>query len=385
MSSVLEYMTWRGDITFQVDRLNEVDNLIFSMLSYLNFGAPKNGISIKELSKKYFASRGMDDSKLQKEKSYSDMIVMVENLLRKAAKSDRFKDIILTEYISKYDEINQSQFCAMCFVIDEDNIFVAFRGTDDTILGFKEDFNMSFSTPVFGQIESAKYLKRIIESNSHKNIYVGGHSKGGNFAVYSVVGLPEKDRERIRRIFNNDGPGFSKEMIESDAYRDTVKKVSKILPVDSVVGILMYDNEQYSVVEAIGNNGFIQHNGMNWKVVGKSFVRAKKLSDESNRIDITLKTWLENLSHEERVIFVDEFYEIIKNSTNAVRTGDITNKKLKSAIKIIKEMSSLEPERREQLSSIFSLFLKTDFEMRTKKKKSILVKNKGRKIRFDRK
>lgn len=380
MSNLADYINWRGDISFEKDGLNEVDNLIFSMLSYLNYGTPKNGMTLEELCVKYFKSKGKYNIELQKEKSYTDMIVSVENLLVRVSKSVRFRNIVLTEYINKYDEINQSQFCAMCFVIDDKNIYVAYRGTDDTILGFKEDFNMSFSTPIFGQLESVKYLKNILKKYRHENIFVGGHSKGGNFAVYSVVGLSKNERDRINLIFNNDGPGFSKETIELEAYKDTVKKVQKILPVDSVVGILMYDDEKYTVVDSIGNTGFIQHNGMNWRLQGKYFIRKKCLSKESRHIDSTLKKWLESLSYDEKVIFVEEFYEIIKNSTNAVRTGDITNQKLKSAINIIKSMTSLDQERKDQLSNIFGLFIKTDIEMRKKKRKKVLAKKKLLKI-----
>lgn len=365
MSNIKDYIDWRGDITFEQSGFNEVDNLVLSMISYLNFGTPKSGMTFEEIYEKIFTNRKVSNKIV--EKSYSDMISDIDQLFEKAALSNRFKNVKLCDFISIYDEIKESQFCAMSFFIDEETLYVAFRGTDDTLIGFKEDFNMSFSTPVSGQIESVKYLKRILSKYSVSNIYIGGHSKGGNLAVYSAYGLDENERARITKIFNNDGPGFSKEIMEEPNYLATASKVQKILPERSAVGILMYDKEEYTIVESEGPTGLIQHNGLNWKLKGTQFIRKEELHKESVNLDKTLKMFLERLSYDEKVIFVEELYNVLRGSTNATKTGDITHQKLKTTINLIKGVNQLDSEKRDLLTNIFGVLFKSGLEIRHKK------------------
>ncbi|MBC2576714.1 Mbeg1-like protein [Peptostreptococcus canis] len=354
MDNIMDYLNWRGDLTFEQDEINEVDNLIFCELSYLNINT-SGGSTLEEVANRYF----QNDTLNEKERKSTSLITRIEGLLRKASNTNRFRKVVVSDFISKFDEIKEVQFCAMCFKFKDDSIYIAFRGTDDTLVGFKEDFNMSFSTSIYGQEYSAKYLRSIMKKYKKEKIFVGGHSKGGNFAVYSVMGLDDKNINRVEIVYNNDGPGFSSEVVISSKYKKTVKKVKKIMPKSSVVGILMKDNENRKLINAIGSTGFIQHDGFNWEVKGNKFVEEKRLTKDIVFIDKTLKHWLENTSDEEKAAFVDEFYELIIKTTKAKRISEISNKRLKVAIKILMEMSDLEPEKRELMLKMISQFVKS--------------------------
>jgi len=243
MNNIMDYLDWRGDIGFDQDGLNEVDNLIFSMVAYLNFDMIKGAQTIEEASKAY-----KDSKKRGTSKESRDFIKKIERLLDKLAKTQRYRGVTISDYMYKYDHDNESQFCAMTFSLG-DWIYVAYRGTDESLVGFKEDFNMCFSAPVMAQKDAVAYLRQVLNKYRDQEVYTGGHSKGGNLAVYSHVGIDGEYRKRIVKIFNNDGPGFTEEILKTPAYRETTKKVIKLLPHGSVVGILMDDEEEYYETE----------------------------------------------------------------------------------------------------------------------------------------
>ncbi len=360
MNNIMDYLDWRGDIGFDQDGLNEVDNLIFSMVAYLNFDMIRGAQTIEEASKAY-----KDSKKRGTSKESRDFIKKIERLLDKLAKTQRYRGVTISDYMYKYDHDNESQFCAMTFSLG-DWIYVAYRGTDESLVGFKEDFNMCFSAPVMAQKDAVAYLRQVLNKYRDQEVYTGGHSKGGNLAVYSHVGIDGEYRKRIVKIFNNDGPGFTEEILKTPAYRETAKKVIKLLPHGSVVGILMDDEEEYSIVKAKGDNGIVQHDGFNWDIKGTKFVKKDKFTDQSIRINQTLKLWLASLDREERNKFIDEFYGLIVKSTDASILGDISGKEIQSALAIVKNINSMDEESKKILVSAIKKLLKSTSEARGK-------------------
>lgn len=367
MNTIMEYLDWRGDLSFDASPFNDVDNLILAELSYLNMPKVEGKSTIEKVAKRYLEINNVGDK--DDKRTVSNLIRRIEKLFIRVAKTDRFSNVVVSDYINKFDEVKQSQFSAMLFTISERLAYVAFRGTDDTLIGFKEDFNMSFSTQVQGQIDSVKYLKYILEKYKDKKIIVGGHSKGGNFAVYAVASLEDEQRDRIIQVYNNDGPGFAEEFINSKGYEKTVNKVKKFLPKGSVVGILMNDNEKYYVVNAKGNTGFTQHDGLNWEVLGTEFVTVKNLNDQSVFFDETLKKWLDSLDEKEKTEFVDSVYYLVKGSTSATRYTDITNNRMKSSIKILKGIADMDDEKKEVIQGIIYKLIKSGTEVRRKEER----------------
>lgn len=372
LNNIIDYIDWRGDLTFKQSGFNEVDNMIFSQISYLNLGVIKGEMSIEELGQRY--EKEIKNRNITQSSYIASLITRIEKMFMKAYKSNRFKDVLVSDFVNKFDEINESQFSAMTFIIDEDTIYVAFRGTDDTIVGFKENLNMSFSAPVPGQIDSVSYLRGILNKYDKKNIIVGGHSKGGNFAVFAVSGLTQEERDRISIVYNNDGPGFTEKILNSYGYKDTVKKVKKYLPKDSFVGILMDDEEEYIVVNASGASGILQHDGLNWEVRGSEFVKRKSITEKSEFVDKTVKYWLEGLNKEQREAFVDELYRIVKKSTNANRLNDISENRLSATYNFIRKMTNMDNEKKDMMQDTVMRLIHSGSEVKKEKKERKKVK-----------
>lgn len=372
LNNIIDYIDWRGDLTFKQSGFNEVDNMIFSQISYLNLGVIKGEMSIEELGQRY--EKEIKNRNITQSFYITSLITRIEKMFMKAYKSNRFKDVLVSDFVNKFDEINESQFSAMTFIIDEDTIYVAFRGTDDTIVGFKENLNMSFSAPVPGQIDSVSYLRGILNKYDKKNIIVGGHSKGGNFAVFAVSGLTQEERDRISIVYNNDGPGFTEKILNSYGYKDTVKKVKKYLPKDSFVGILMDDKEEYIVVNASGASGILQHDGLNWEVRGSEFVKRKSITEKSQFVDKTVKYWLEGLNKEQREAFVDELYRIVKKSTNANCLNDISENRLSATYNFIRKMTNMDNEKKDMMQDTVMRLIHSGSEVKKEKKERKKVK-----------
>ncbi len=368
MNNIIDYIEWRGDLTFQQSAFNEVDNLIFAQISYLNLGVIKGQVKIEELGKIYRKKIVSRENK--SENDVSDFTERVEVMFLKASESRRFKDVLVTSFVNKFDEVRESQFSAMTFIINDDLMYVAYRGTDDTLVGFKENLNMSFSAPVPGQMDAVRYLKSILERFGQSEVIVGGHSKGGNFAVFAVTQLTDRERERISTIYNNDGPGFTENILNSEGYKKTVGKVKKYIPEDSFVGILMDDEEECTVVSASASSGILQHDGLNWDVKGTEFIRKESVSKKSAFVDKTIKHWLEGLNREEREEFVNELYAILKKSMNANCLNDIFRNRFKSTYYFIKKMGSLEEDKREMLQNTVLKLIQSGSEIKREEKEN---------------
>ena len=368
MDTIVDYIDWRGDITFEQSGFNEVDNLIFSQIAYLNLGVVKGMVPISELGERYIKMMAARDG--NPDVYVSPLTTRVEKMFLKAAKSRRFKDVKVTDFVNKFDEVKESQFSAMTFIIDEKTVYVSYRGTDDTIVGFKENLNMAFSAPVPGQLDAVEYLKSILSKFDHEEILVGGHSKGGNFAVYAVSGLNDIQRERIKTVYNNDGPGFTENILNSHGYRETVGKVKKYIPKDSFVGILMDDEEEYIVINAHGSSGILQHDGLNWDVRGTGFVKMPGVTPKSQFVDKTIKHWLEGLDRKEREEFVEELYDIVKRSMQANKLNDISENRLKMTYRFFKKVGSMEDDKREMMQNTVMKLIQSGSEIKKEEKNS---------------
>ena len=344
-SSIYEYLAWRGDLPFESVPPNEVDSLIFSLLSYIEFEGFVPGAFESEKKKAVLLTVTKDFLRAQNGEIPSMGLIIpkeIVTLLARAAKSARFGLTRPFGYVSKICDNEQKQFSAICFDIGGGDTFVAFRGTDDTLVGWKENFNMSFMSTVPAQREALEYLEEAAAATKGK-LYVGGHSKGGNLAVFASVKASEKTRERIETVYNHDGPGFGAEFIHSEEYSQMRSKISTLVPQSSVVGMMLEHEESYTVVKS-RSAGLLQHNGLSWEVLGPNFVRLDSISEESKLIDTSLKAWLAELSVSEREAVVDSLYEALSEQ-GAKTLSDIGSDK----IKLIRAWSAMDNEARNQL------------------------------------
>lgn len=339
MAALIDYLAWRGDLEFSAVPPNEVDSLIFSQIIYIDFdsvlpeGESARPITLLAAMKAYLKALRGQGQKVKLGALIPKEIIL---LATHAAKSKRFGSLHVSNFVNRINEDDQSQFCAMTFDLGGAK-YIVFRGTDDTIVGWKESFNMSFMLPIPGQIEALEYLKRVCEGYDG-DIYIGGHSKGGNLAVFSAVEAPEKIKSRIKAVYNNDGPGFTREFIESEKYLEIKDRLQTFVPESSVVGMLLEHEESYVVVKST-QSGIFQHNGLSWEVMGGEFIHLDTVAKESKKIDVDLKRWLSTMSNEERKKILDTIYEIL-TATDAKTLSDLSSDKLK----LVKAWSSLDDE-----------------------------------------
>ena len=347
MDNILTYIKWRGDLPFSKVPFNEVDNLVFCTLSYLRFQGVwnltrKKSLAIKEASDLFFS---------QDQKQYRSEDDLI--LLQQMADSIRYGSVRIQSYVDHIDEEQQKQFSAVTFRFHGSDVYIAYRGTDNTLVGWKEDFNMTFMDTVPSQLEAASYLENIAAHTSGK-LYIGGHSKGGNLAVYASASVSETIQNRIVSIYNNDGPGFCQAMLERDGYKHILSKVHSYVPQSSVVGMLLNHEEAYHVVKST-QISLWQHDPYSWQVVGSAFQTLTTVDTSSILMDKTMKNWLSDLSVEQRATFIDAMYEVF-HSTNAKSLKELKENKLKNIAVIVKALSSTDPSTRKMMNETLSSF-----------------------------
>jgi len=311
MANIMDYLDWRGDLTLAQDPFNEVDSLILCQLVYINFEYivparwSDGSVTLAEAAEQYFSM--YNDEQIQ---HLSYVIRISVPLLRKLSRCARFANTKLSKFESIIDLDRTKQFAAMHIELEDGTVYITYRGTDNTIVGWKENFNMSISTPVAAQYEAVRYVEDISEE-SDKRLRLGGHSKGGNLAVYAAVMCHPRIKERIIAVYNNDGPGFDEKMLKSDAYLEMRERIVTIVPQSSVVGMLLEHAEEYIVVQSYMSL-LVQHEAFSWEVMGNAFVKGENLEKKSELLDITLKSWLAQLDKSQRQQFITALFHVFE-------------------------------------------------------------------------
>jgi len=355
MQNILDYVEWRGDLSFERDVFNEVDNLILSALAYLDFEGivpflPEGDIPV--LSE--IVDKVMDLVDTESPRYQDPFFHQIPELFAKAAKSVRFGGIGLSCYVNRIDYDKSEQFSALVFSLGGGLYYIAFRGTDDSLAGWKEDFQMSFKDEVQAQRDAAAYLKSILPYFEGRFL-MGGHSKGGNLAVYAAASMDDDIRERIEAVYNNDGPGFQNGFIRSRGYRSMLGRISTIVPKSSIVGMLLEHKEEYKVVNS-DEKGIMQHNVFSWEVRGKNFVYHDHLEKSSINLNRAVKGWLNNLPVEQREQFVEELFNIIY-ATGAMTVSDLYKERRTAAEEMIRSYKNIDAESRKFLKkTLFTFF-----------------------------
>ena len=332
MPGILDYLEWRGDLTLSEAPLSEVDNLIFCLLSYVDLDGiiPEDGgVTIRAAAAEYFFTHPDRGDRPLGFIIPGDILT----LFRRMAHTKRFRDLILTNYVSEISEERQTQFAAITVRMPDDAVFVAFRGTDDTIVGWKEDFNLSFMDEVPAQRSAAAYLNGL-DVTPDTGIYVGGHSKGGNLAVWGAVHAEESIRRAIRQVYSNDGPGFSEGTVSSEAYRALSGRIRIILPEDSLVGLLLEHDPRYTVVQS-NRRGLFQHDGLSWEVLGGRFMRAEGLSSVGLRNDTVARERIRSMTMEERKEFIRLVFTLLE-ATGAKTLTELHHGRFRAALTALK-------------------------------------------------
>ena len=356
--TVIEYVKTEMR-TFEEHPFHEVDSLVLAQFSYIHLGnliAPPAEGSVKKpltLQQLYraecFAHFFADQPDAAKN----------HRLLSACAASPRFRNIGIAYYEQDFDETREKQFCAMTFFLGADTAYLAFRGTDCTLIGWKEDFNMAFLTPVPSQ-EAALNYTHTVAKLIRGQLILGGHSKGGNLAVYAAMMSPAGLQNRIVSIYSHDGPGFRDNIFSSAGYLRISDRIHKTLPQSSLVGMLLEHQENYTIVESTAV-GIIQHNPYSWIVRDGAFVKLNTLTSGADFLNRTLSEWLSGLANEQREQFVDALYSVISATdlTSFIELRDNWQVEFPALIETMKNMD--EPTRRilhETLRSLMHMAVK---------------------------
>ncbi len=244
---------------------------------------------------------------------------MTHEFVRDTAANPRFANLRVGAFAEQFDSRKQIQFAALTFLLPDGTLVISFRGTDDSLVGWKEDFNMAFQYPVPSQHIASEYVESVAQLWPGQ-IILTGHSKGGNSAVYAAMNVSKKVRERIEAVYSLDGPGFPERVVNSPEYKDTVSKVTKVVPDSSIIGMVLETPEPCEVIKA-DCEGIMQHFAFAWQVEGDRFVRVESMAASSREFNTSFNQWMTSLTKEQREHAVDAFFQVLYASGATTFSG----------------------------------------------------------------
>ena len=330
---------------------NELDLLILTEITYLPFDQIVSDQMSPDCTCRLFEAA---------EKVPQDLSMLVTKnrlkLLEKAASSTRFKNIKLMGYVNDIDPDVQKQFAAMIFKIKPDSYVLTFRGTDDSIIGWKEDFHMTYMDQVPAQKTAVNYLRKAMDALPGQFILTG-HSKGGNLASYAASQIEPEYQERIQIIYSYDAPGLNHSVITSKGYQTISDKIKRYIPQGSIVGMMLETPKQAQIVKSTAIGGLAQHDTFSWQISDQTFVLLDNLNPDSLQVDKTLKNWVDSVSDEELKDFFDLFFGLILDA-GISSINDLT--KLENFDKILavfENANALTDQEREMLTRLAKLLV----------------------------
>lgn len=350
--NIVDYILEYGNKTIEELSLTDVDSLILSQVSYFKFEDftedfnPLIGQSLCEMSQRN------DVECLFGDERYAEAN---RELFFAAASSKRFGSIVIKDFVNITDDDWKIQFAAMRVLFPDGTSYVVFRGTDDNIVGWQEDLDMVYKIPIPAQEKSVQYLKNI-SKKIRGHFYIGGHSKGGNLAVYSSMSVSKSIQSRIIKIYSHDGPGFKPQVIENSNFENVQEKIIKLVPKSSIVGMLMTTKEAYEVVACKGI-GISQHNPFNWIVEGTEFKKVEKVDKVYALQDKAINIWAYNLTDEQGEYLSKELFDLFDKAgiTNLNDLQANPSGLVNSLKNLMATMNEVDEETKKNLDELFKM------------------------------
>lgn len=373
MANIEDYIKWRGDLSFEQSPFCRVDVLILCQISYLNFDRLLPDYDFGVEMKLSELAEIFENSRDFKKRSETGLLINRKTapFFLQVARTRRFENIRITGYVSKIDLTVEEQFAAASYKLPDRTNFICFRGTDDSIVGWKEDFNLATEKEVPAQKDAVEYLEKAAKNLKGK-IRIGGHSKGGNLAMYASAVVDKKISERILCIYNNDGPGFYEARVKSPEFVRIAEKVESCYPQFSIVGMLFQHIGKQIFVES-DEIGVMQHDPFSWHIMGKDFVILENNDYGSKFFHNTFNEWISKLEPARREIFVDTVFKIIE-STDAKTNTELELNFARNSVKVLKAINKLDPEMRKICKETVIEFFKAGHSQLTKADKVIKQK-----------
>lgn len=354
--NIMDYLTMRGDLTFGQSDFNSVDALILSQIVYNNI----EGLVSKEFNQKItlaeLAERFISTEDFEERCNMGAMInPLTPELLRLAAKSRRFSNVKVCAFINKIDEKALEQFCALTYQIEKDRYVIAFRGTDDTIVGWYEDFNLGYMKEIPAQKDTRQYIAGAMAALKGHFILTG-HSKGGNLSVFGGMSVPKKSLARLDAVYNFDGPGFFAPVYERPEYKQIKDRIFAFFPEFCVVGMMFEHVNQYKIVKCSAD-GILQHDPFSWNLMGPEFEAAGAFDEASKIFYTSFNAWANTMTDEERKKFIDSFFSVIYAS-GAKTNYEIDQNKIICGGKMLAKLAELSEEERKAFKKAIKVFIK---------------------------
>ena len=354
-NTMYEYLNLRGEQTFGTNPFNEVDNLILAQLAYVDFDgivgeSRDDKISIGDVCSKYWEMHTAEEIR-----NRSSFVKNSPFLLKPVAESRRFGKTMLAGYVNYISKDAEAQMSAVQFYLEDGTTYVAFRGTDETIIGWKEDFNLSYMIRTEGQRLAVEYLEKNFK-NTRLRLRVGGHSKGGNFAIFASAFACDAVKTQIQEVFTNDGPGFRKEITELKEYKDVLKKTKSFIPSYSIIGRLLSSGLNPKVVGSSAK-GILQHNALTWQITDDHFQYTERAGD-SIFVENVLDDWIKNVDDNARRLFVDQIFNILQaaGGDTMEEIKDSTLRDLGEAISMIRKIPK---DQQKELSEVLEKLVRS--------------------------
>ncbi len=370
MSNIIDYLRSYGQYTLEEKEFNSVDSLVLSQFAYLKFDGlvpepfeKKNGVKLLDILVHPERNRMFMDERYEKAN---------RGLFEAMVFSKRYQNMKLNHYAMRTDTETETQFCAITFCLDGDLTFVAYRGTDETLVGWKEDLNMTFLCPVPSQRYAVEYLNAV-GSKIKTPFIVGGHSKGGNLAVYASLKCEKKVKEKIKAIYNNDGPGFRKEVFEDGEYDKLSERIVKTVPQSSFFGMLLQDEKECQVIRSSGVGGIGQHDPYTWEVEEGAFILVDGIFKNQQRVNNNLNDWVSQLNEEELKIFATTLFEVI-GATEADTVIELTEEWKNNRVKMVHAFKDIDSETKKKILEIISILFTRGRLSKLEKKKPEIAK-----------
>ena len=326
-----------------------MDNVVFSYLSYIEFGKLlENGDGFFDLKEQY--QHFCEKHSMEEIKTAGQFTERAPLLLQKMMEGARFQETKVGYYVKDFDKDTVKQFAALCFLLPDGTNYVSFRGTDETITGWREDFLMSCQSETAGAKEAVNYINRVAKVLEGQLI-LGGHSKGGNFAMYAAAFCEAENKERIVQVYNNDGPGFREEVIQSSAFQEILPKILTVAPQSSIIGQLLSNPAKQHVIHSTAK-GILQHDAMTWEAEKDALV-SSELDELSEYTKTTLGSWLETMDDETRESLCTTAFSLIE-STKSETFVEFSGNLRKNMEIIWKEMGKLPEEKKKEIMNALS-------------------------------
>ena len=326
MGNILDYLIWRGDLSLEQVPFGPVDALILSALSYIRFDCLIGAAELAPLGQTAEAWLALPPARQGRHHSDRD-----PSLLQALARARRFAGMGLCCCADRFLPQKETQFAALAVLLGDGSAFLSFRGTDGTLVGWKEDFNLSFLDVVPAQRAAAAYIEAFAAGFSGP-LVLGGHSKGGNLAAAGAALCPAAARDRVRTVYAFDSPGFTDYILTQPGYQELCTRIRSFVPQSSVVGLLLGHEEPYTVVKS-SQEGLLQHDPYSWQVSGPDFVQVEEITAGSRMLDQTLKSWLAGLTPQQRERAADTLYELLSSGDAKTVKAALEPKNLANALR----------------------------------------------------